>query len=421
MILTWILISLLLSALFSGTEIAFISASKLVIELKKKKGSRRGKILGAFYDNPSDFLGTMLVGNNIALVTFTVLMAIPLESFIKDYLSIETEVFSLLIQAILVTLVVLIFGEFLPKTLFRLYPDSILYFLAYPLRFIKFILAIPSKLMTKLSTLLLRLIIKGKVEQDEYAFTRLDLENFIKSSRTDSEDEIDTELFEKALYLREVKVKECMVPRPEIESIEISESVVDLVQIFRETNLSRIIVYKEDIDNVLGYVHHQQMLEQPKSIRKLILDIPIVPEVMRVKGLLNYFIKNKINIAWVVDEFGGTAGIITLEDILEEIFGEIDDEHDQEDHIEQQISDDEFIFSGRLELDYLNEKYPILSLPEDEKFHTLSGYIVMTTEKIPEQGAEIELGGFKFILELVSDTKIETIRMIKIHPQEEVD
>lgn len=421
MILTWILISLLLSALFSGTEIAFISASKLVIELKKKKGSRRGKILGTFYDNPSDFLGTMLVGNNIALVTFTVLMAIPLESFIKDYLSIETEVFSLLIQAILVTLVVLIFGEFLPKTLFRLYPDSILYFLAYPLRFIKFILAIPSKLMTKLSTLLLRLIIKGKVEQDEYAFTRLDLENFIKSSRTDSEDEIDTELFEKALYLREVKVKECMVPRPEIESIEISESVVDLVQVFRETNLSRIIVYKEDIDNVLGYVHHQQMLEQPKSIRKLILDIPIVPEVMRVKGLLNYFIKNKINIAWVVDEFGGTAGIITLEDILEEIFGEIDDEHDQEDHIEQQISDDEFIFSGRLELDYLNEKYPILSLPEDEKFHTLSGYIVMTTEKIPEQGAEIELGGFKFILELVSDTKIETIRMIKIPPQEEVD
>jgi CBS domain containing-hemolysin-like protein len=420
MILTWILISLLLSALFSGTEIAFISASKLVVELKKKKGSRRGKILGTFYNNPAEFLGTLLVGNNIALVTFTVLMAIPLEPFIQESLGVEHEILMLLLQTILVTLIVLIFGEFLPKTLFRLFSDEILYFLAYPLRFITILLAIPAKIMTKLSSLLLKFILKEGVEQDEDAFTRLDLENFIKSSRTDSEDEIDTELFEKALYLREVKVKECMVPRPEIASIEVLQSVDELIQIFKETNLSRIIVYKDDIDNVLGYVHHQQMLSQPQSVKKLILEIPIVPEVMRVRDVLNYFIKNKINIACVVDEFGGTAGIITLEDILEEIFGEIADEHDQEEHIEQQISENEYIFSGRLELDYLNEKYPVLSLPEDEEFHTLSGYVVMTTETIPEQGAEIELGGYKFILELVSDTKIETIRMIRL-PEEELE
>ena len=419
MLLTWILVSLLLSALFSGTEIAFVSASKLVVELKKKKGSRRGKILGHFYDNPSEFLGTMLIGNNIALVTFTILMAIPLESFIKGSLGIEHNFLSILIQTILVTLIVLIFGEFLPKTLFRLYADSILYFLAFPLRFIQFILAIPAKVTTQLSNVLLRLIMKEKIEQNEDAFTRLDLENFIKSSRTDSEDEIDTELFEKALHLRETKVKESMIPRPEIESIDIKDSVEDLIQIFKDTKLSRIVVYEDDIDNVLGYVHHQQMLNKPKTVSSQILEMPIVPEVMRVRDLLNHFIKYKINIACVVDEFGGTAGIITLEDILEEIFGEIEDEHDQEEHVEQQVSEAEYIFSGRLELDYLNEKYPILSLPENEEFHTLSGYIVMTTGTIPEQGVEIELGGFKFILELVSDTKIETIRVVKLPSQDE--
>ena len=419
MLLTWIIVSLLLSALFSGTEIAYVSASKLVVELKKKKGSRRGKILGHFYDHPSEFLGTMLIGNNIALVTFTTLATAPLETFLGANLGIGQGGFLILIQTILLTLVVLIFGEFLPKTLFRLYAESILYFLAFPLRFIQILLAIPAKVTTQLSNFLLRFVMKEKIEQDEDAFTRLDLENFIKSSRTDSEDEIDTELFEKALNLRETKVKESMVPRPEIESIEVNDSIENLIQVFKETNLSRIVVYEEDIDQVLGYVHHQQMLQNPRNIKPIVLEMPFVPEVMRVRNLLNHFIKNKINIACVVDEFGGTAGIITLEDILEEIFGEIEDEHDQEEHIEQQISEDEYIFSGRLELDYLNEKYPVLSLPEDEEFHTLSGYIVMTTGTIPEQGAEIELGGFKFILELVSDTKIETIRVIKLPESEE--
>ncbi len=404
----------MLSALFSGTEIAFISASKLVVELKKKKGARRGRILGSFFDKPSEFLGTMLVGNNIALVIFSILMTKLMEPWLVGYSSL----FVLMAETVVVTVVVLCFGEFLPKTLFRLYADEILYFLAFPLRIIKFLLAIPSKLMTRLSAFFLKLITKGKIEQTEDAFTRLDLENFIRSSRTDSEDDIDTELFEKALHLREVKVKECMVPRPEIESIEDTGSIDELIQVFKETNHSRIIVYQDDIDNVLGYVHHQQMLEQPNSIKKLILEMPYVPEAMRVRNLLNYFIKNKINIACVVDEFGGTAGIITLEDILEEIFGEIIDEHDQEEHIEQQISETEFIFSGRLELDYLNEKYPTFNFPEDHDYHTLSGYLVMTTETIPEQGVEIELGGCRFILELVSDTKIETIRVIKL-PEEE--
>ncbi|RMG80494.1 MAG: HlyC/CorC family transporter [Bacteroidetes bacterium] len=415
--ITWILISLFLSALFSGTEIAFISASKLVIELKKKKSARRGRILGNFYDHPSDFLGTMLVGNNIALVTFTILMAVPLDALIGNTLGLQPGLFSLLLQTVLVTLIVLVFGEFLPKTLFRLYAEDLLFFMAYPLRLITFLLAIPSKIMTKLSTFLLRLLLKQEVQEDEYGFTRLDLENFIKSSRTSQEDDIDTGLFEKALNLKGVKAKECMVPRPEIESIEDTASMDELIELFQKTNYSRIIVYHQDIDNVLGYIHHQQLLKNPKKISSIILPMPFVPETMPVRNLLDTFIKNHVSIACVVDEFGGTAGIITLEDILEEIFGEIVDEHDQEDYLEQKISDTEYLFSGRLELDYLNDKYPELDLPEDEEFHTLSGYIVMTIGTIPERGTEVVFGKNKFIIELVSDTKIELVRVIRL-PEE---
>jgi len=413
MLITFILLSLILSALFSGTEIAFISANKLVIELKKKKGSRRGSVIAKFYEKPAEFIGTLLVGNNIALVAFTTLMTIPLNTFFKDELGIENDGLLLILNTLLITGIMLLIGEFLPKTIFRLYADSILYFLAFPLKTVKFLLAIPAKLMTNLSNFLLRFVFKVPVDKREDALTRLDLENFIRTTQTEMKDDIDTELFEKALNLREVKVRECMIPRPEIETIEVHARMDELIQLFKETNHSRIVVYKDDIDNVLGYLHHLQMLDEPKSFRKLILKMPFVPEAMRVRDLLNHFIKKGVSIACVLDEFGGTAGIITLEDILEEIFGEIEDEHDKEEYVEKKISENEYIFSGRLEIDYLNEKYPNLQFPEGE-YHTLSGYLVMTTEKIPEKGAEIELDGYKFILELVGDTKIETIRVIKL-------
>lgn len=418
LIILFIFIFLILSALFSGTEIAFISASKLVVELKKKKGSKRGKIIAKFFEQPSEFLGTMLVGNNIALVTFTMLMTVPLNILFFEKLNFENEGLVLLINTVLITMIILIFGEFLPKTFFRLYADEILYFLAYPLRILKFILALPSKFITFLSRILLKFVFKAQMQETPDAFTRLDLENFIKSSRTEAEDDIDTELFEKALHLREVKVRECMVPRPEIKSIEDSAGVEELLQLFKNTNHSRIIVFKDDIENILGYVHHQQMLKEPKTVEELILEIDFIPEAMRVRDLLNNFIKNRQSIACVVDEFGGTAGIITLEDIIEEIFGEIEDEHDQEEYIEKKISEREFIFSGRLEIDYLNEKYPNLQFPNGE-YSTLSGYLVMTTETIPEQGIELELNNCKFILELVSDTKIETVRVLIIEQEED--
>jgi len=414
MTISLIIIFLLLSALFSGTEIAFISASKLLVELKKKKGSRRGRIIADFFEKPSEFLGTMLIGNNIALVIFSILMTEALEPFFEDSLN---EFGLLLVTTLIITLVVLIFGEFLPKTLFRLYADNILYFLAFPLRFITWLLTIPTWITTKLSNTLLRVVFRTPIEEAEEAFTRLDLENFIKSSSTDADDEIDTELFEKALNLHEIKVKACMIPRTEIVSLDVKDSVEDLLNLFQSKQLSRLLVIDDDIDNVLGYVHHQQMLYEPKSIEKIIMEIPIIPETMRVRDLMDLFIKNNQSIAWVVNEFGGTAGVITFEDILEEIFGEIEDEHDTEEFIEEKISETEYLFSGRLELDFLNEKYPELQLPDGE-YHTLSGYLVMTTESIPEQGEEIELGAYKFIVVLMSDTRIETVRVIK-KPEEE--
>ena len=414
MTLTFIIITLLLSALFSGTEIAFISASKLIVELKKKKGTRRGKIIAGFYKKPSEFLGVLLIGNNIMLVAFTTLMTVPLEFFWINQLGLKSPLLILLFSTVVITVIVLIFGEFLPKTLFRLYADGILYFFAYPLRVFKFLLTIPARITTYLSNFLLIKIFKAKITEADAAFTRLDLENFVKSSVTsETEEDIDTELFERALNLRQVKVRECMVPRTEIKSIDVTANVDDLLQVFKESSLSRIIVYQDDIDNILGYVHHQQLLQEPKSIKKIILDIPFVPEVMKVRDLLNHFIKNRLSIACVVDEFGGTSGIITLEDILEEIFGEIEDEHDQEDYLEQQISENEYLFSGRLEISYLNDKYANLNFPDGE-YHTLSGYLVMTTETIPGQGVELELEGYKFIFELVSDTKVETVRVIKL-------
>ena len=419
MSLSLIIIFLLLSALFSGTEIAFISANKLLVELKKKKGSRRGRIIADFFEKPSEFLGTMLIGNNIALVIFSILMTEALEPYFKDF-GLNNEFGLLLSTTLIITLVVLIFGEFLPKTLFRLYADNILYFLAFPLKGIKWLLTIPTWITTKLSNALLRIVFRTPVEEAEEAFTRLDLENFIKSSSTDADDEIDTELFEKALNLHEVKVKACMIPRTEIVNLDVKDSVDDLLEIFQTKQLSRILVTDDDIDNVLGYVHHQQMLYEPKSIDKIIMEIPIIPETMRVRDLMDLFIKNNQSIAWVVNEFGGTAGVITFEDILEEIFGEIEDEHDMEEFIEEKISDTEYLFSGRLELDFLNEKYPELQLPADGEYHTLSGYLVMTTESIPEQGEEIELGEYKFIVVLMSDTRIETVRVIKKPKEEQV-
>jgi putative hemolysin len=407
-----IIVVLLLSALFSGAEIAFVSASKLKIELDKTEGSSSGKIIAGFYDNARDFIGTMLVGNNISLVIFTYLFSKVLDPLLSDVA--DNGLVLLLLSTVIITIIVLIFGEFLPKTFFGMYANESLRLFAYPLLFFKYILSVPVWVMTRMSTFLLKYIFKSSLQEGERIFTKIDLENFVRGTHNSNhEDEIDKELFENALHFNKVKVKECMVPRKEVIAIDVNESIKELEIMFKENGVSRIVVIDDDIDNVLGYTHHQSLLKNPRSIKAVMMPIPIVPEVMSIYDVLNRFIKDRNSIACVVDEYGGTAGIITMEDILEELFGDIEDEHDKEDYIEEQISENEFLFSGRLELGYLNETYEALDLPEGE-YSTLSGYIVMTTETIPEQGSTILLDNYKFIIEAVSDTKIETVRVIKL-------
>ncbi|MEE9438434.1 MAG: hemolysin family protein [Saprospiraceae bacterium] len=403
-----IFLTLVLSAFFSGSEIAFISANKLGVEVLSKKGDSRGKILATFYENPKEFLSTMLVGNNIALVVFTIFMTKLLEPYLESIFGGGSAVI-LFVVTIIITLIVLIFGEFLPKTIFRLYANEILYKFSYPLNILKSILLIPAFIMTSLSNVLLKNIFKVSVENVENVLSRVDLEHYIQESVSE-EEPFDKEILTNALNLKEVKVRECMIPRNEIIHIEKKEGISELTKAFKDSRLSRIIITENDIENVIGYIHHQQLLDNPKEIRKLIKPIIYIPDAMSVQDLMMRFMKEGVSIACVVDEFGGTAGLITLEDILEEIFGEIEDEHDDEGYTDEQISDTEYRFSGRIEIDHITAKYDNLNFPEGE-FHTLSGYIVMTNESIPKEGEEIILDGCKFLIESVTDTKIEIIKV----------
>ena len=313
-----IIFFLLLSALFSGSEIAFISANKLKIELLKNREQGAANILSGFYEKPANFLSTMLVGNNIALVVFTSLMASLFTPLLIKFVG--DGVFLLLANTIIVTVVVLIFGEFIPKTLFRLYANEVLTLFAYPLRFLQILLAIPSIAMIRLSKAILSLVFRMPLEETATAFTRLDLEDLVNNSGGNGDhEEIDKELFGKALNLKDIKVKDCMVPRTEIKYLDINAPVDALIQMIEETKLSRIIITDDDIDDVKGYVHHQQLLKNPENLADIVMEIAFIPEVMRVSDVLSRFIKGRISIACVVDEFGGIAGLVTMEDLLEEI------------------------------------------------------------------------------------------------------
>ena len=404
-----IIISLLLSAFFSGSEIAFISANKLEVEVNKKKGRWSGKLMASFFENPNRFIGSMLVGNNISLVVFTYFMTKLIHPYLVPYIG--EGPFNLLVITIIIAIVVLIFGEFIPKTIFRLFATKILHTFSVLLVFFQWILSFPTWLMTSISEWMIKKIMRVPAVALDYNFSRVDLEDFIVDSDAVQNEELEKDIFVNALNLEQVKVRECMVPRTEIVSIDINEELESLIQLFKTSRHSRIIVTEDNIDNVLGYIHHRKILENPKNLKKGILELPYVPETMNVQDLLYKFIEERMGIACVVDEFGGTAGLITLEDILEEIFGEIVDEHDISTNEEIQISDREFLFSGRLEIDYLNEKYPQLKLPEDSDYHTLSGMIVMDLGDIPEQGLSFKIDHNTFTLEKVSEKKIEMVRI----------
>lgn len=414
LVIFWIILSLALSAFFSGSEMAYVSANKLGVEVMRNKGNKGGKYITHFYENPKQFLGAMLVGNNIALVIFTMFMTDLIEPYLTPYLG-EGSIPLLLIVTILITIVVLIFGEFLPKTFFRLYANEMIFRLRKPLRFFMWILSIPVLLMTTLSNFLLKNIFKAPIEEVEEVFTKTDLEHYINDTINEEED-IDKEILTNALNLNQVRARDCMVPRTEIVFLEKNATIDELIEQFKASHLSRIMIADGDIENIIGYVHHQYLLDRPQTLKKIIKPVTYIPEAMNVHDLMMKFINDGISIACVVDEYGGTAGLITLEDILEEIFGEIEDEHDNEDIIEEQINDLQYRLAGRQELSYLNEKYDNINIPEGE-YHTLSGYIVMTQETIPEQGEEITIDDNSFFIENVTDKKIETV-VLTVSPKQ---
>ena len=405
-----ILLMLLLSAFFSGSEIAFVSANKLGIEVVKNKGTKTADIITRFYDKPREFLSSMLVGNNITLVILTILATKLIEPLLEPYLG-KGSLSLLLMVTLIITVVVLIFGEFLPKTIFRLFSNELLYRLAMPLRFFIWLLTIPTWLMTSASNFFLKYILRAPQENVTTVLSRIDLEEYINDNISEEED-IDKEILTNALNLGQYRVRDCMIPRNEIITVDITDDIPFLINVFKTDKISRVIVVDGDLENVKGYIHHQQLFSEPASIKKIVLGITFVPDAMGLKDLLFRFIKERTNIACVVDEFGSVCGLITLEDILEEIFGEIEDEHDETGLLEVHIGPDEYLFAGRLEIDYLNEKYVELELPEGD-YQTLSGYIVNSEESIPKEGDQIEIGEYKFILESVSDTKIETVRIIR--------
>jgi len=407
-------ISLLFSAYFSGMEIAFISSNKLKLELIKKQGHLSGRILSKFMDNPSHFIGTSLVGNNITLVIFGLTMAEalkePLHIILPSTISIPFNM--LLAQTIITTLVVLVFGEFIPKILFRLNAEGTVAFFTLPFRLIYYIFYPLVVSFLWISRQILNIFFRMEVSPSASSFTTIDLEHFIKEADKkvfEEETNVDPKLLENALILKNTRTKECMVPRTEIVGIELNEPIRTLQKLFTETKLSRIVVYEKNIDHIIGYAHHLAFLEKPEDIRSIVITLPLMPESMPADELLNVFIKERRTIALVVDEFGGTAGIITLEDVIEEIFGEIQDEFDDERMVERKLSENEFVFSARLEIDYLNDKY-FFELPKGE-YETLAGMIISYYENIPERYQRIKINNFEITVIDSSNTKIERIRL----------
>ncbi|WP_207492095.1 hemolysin family protein [Aridibaculum aurantiacum] len=406
----WIIITLLLIGFFAGVEIAFVTANRLGIELKKKQGKLSGIILSKFVAVPAKFIGTCLIGVNFFLVIYGLLFSSMLHP-IWEYYGITNTYLKLVIDTVFSTLIVLIFGEFIPKAIFRAKNDSLLAFFAPATRFFYAIFYPIASILVSIAEWILKYLFNVRVNDRNEAFGKGDLEHFFQQNREADEDnqELNTELFENALSLPTVKIRSCLVPRTEVEGFDISTPLEEVKQHMIDTKLSKLVVYKDNIDNIVGYVHQLDMFRNAKDIQSILLPIPAVPESMSATDLINKFSKERKSIAWVVDEYGGTAGIVTMEDVLEEIFGEIHDEYDEEEFVEKQIAEDEYIFSGRLEIDYINEKYDLeLSVEESE---TLSGFIIAHHETIPKQKERIIIDRFEFEVLSVSDTRIEMVKM----------
>ncbi|MGN6616270.1 MAG: hemolysin family protein [Ilyomonas sp.] len=407
-------VTLLLIGFFAGIEIAFISANRLNIELKKKQGRTSGIILSHFMEEPAKFLGTCLVGINFFLVIYVLLFSQLMNSTfwsVPIFASVQNLYIKLLINTLLSTLVVLILAEFIPKAIFRAKSDVLLVFFASITNFFYKIFYPIATVFVSLSQGILKYLFNVRMKDKNEPFSKVDLEHFYQQTKEQDEDnqDLNKELFENALSLPTVKVRQCLVPRTEVEAIDIKTSVVDARKKFIDSKLSRIVVYDANIDNIQGYIHQLDLFKRPESLESILLPIPAIPESMSATDLITKFSAERKSIAWVVDEFGGTAGIVTMEDVLEEIFGEIKDEYDEEEFIEKQVAENEYIFSGRLELDYLKERYHF-EFPDQES-ETLSGYIINEHETIPKLKERIILDHYEFDILSVSDTRIEMVKM----------
>ena len=405
--ITIILISIIFSAFFSGMEIAFVSANKLHIELEKKRKGFIPNILKKLTKNSSKFITTMLVGNNISLVLYSYFMG----KLIVEYYGIN----SILIQTVISTILILVTAEFLPKAIFRVYANETLKILALPAYFFYVLLYVFSFVINGISDFFLKFIFRTDKDAQQTVFSKEELGNYITEQLefgNDSEEEIDSEIqiFQNALEFQKVKAREIMVPRTEILAIEIHEKVSKLSESFINSGFSKILVYKTSLDDIIGHVNAFELFKKPKTIKSILLPVEIVPESMMINDVLNSLMKKRKSIAVVVDEYGGTSGMITVEDIVEELFGEIEDEHDVQELTNKKISETVFKLSARLEIDYLNEEYN-LSIPKEEAYETLGGFIIDHTESIPEKDAVLYILNYKITIISVSSSKIDEIHL----------
>lgn len=395
-------------------EIAFLSSNKLRLEIKKQQPSFSSQIITLYTKNPGQYIVTMLIGNNISLVIYSMAMSLLLQPSIE--LVTHSEIGFLIIQTLVAALIILIFAEFLPKTLFRLNPNGLLFIFSLPVLIFYVIFFPISKFTISLSHLILKIFFRVNVtnESDNLVFGKPDLDQLVSERIQEipaaGEEEHDLKIFQHALDFSSVKLRECMIPRTELVALKENTSPEEIRQSFIDSGLSRILIYRKSIDNIIGYVNMKDLFRPSVDIKSLIVPLPIVPESMPANRLLKTFVAENKNIALVVDEFGGTSGIVTIEDILEEIFGEIEDEHDSSALIEKQIDEDKYIFSGRLEIDYLNDRFS-LNLPEKDDYETLAGLIFHFHESIPKLNQLIKMDPFEFKVLKVSETRIELIQL----------
>lgn len=415
--LTGIIITLILSAFFSGMEIAFVSSNRLLVEMDKEKNGPAQRCLSIFYRHPNGFVSTMLVGNNIVLVLYGILFAKLFDTTLFANLDEGTRLFA---DTILSTIIVLFTGEFVPKTLFKSNPNRMLTFFA-PLAYFFYIILWPiSRFSTFLSRILLRIVgVKMQNGNEEGAFTKVDLDYLLQTSidnaKSDDEIEDEVKIFQNALDFQDTKVRDCMIPRTEIIAVEIEESAQDLQQKFIESGHSKIIVYEGDIDHIIGYIHSSEMFRLVPAkvgvdLKGLVRTMPFVPETMAAQKLMQIFLQQKKTLGVVVDEFGGTSGIVSLEDIVEEIFGEIEDEHDNQKYIAKKVGDNEYVLSARLEIDKVNEMFD-LDLPESDEYMTVGGLILHEYQSFPKLNEIVKIGTFSFKIVKNTMTKIELVRL----------